>query len=229
MTFGGVWQITDDLSAEIQYYDIEYTDRIETLSLNDILLINNANGGNTAAVTRQANGKIESIQAGLQNTAALNTSGVDFMVRYGLGTERAGNFTFDLQWTHVLEYERVTTDPLTGDDITSDLLGGYDFPEDRATFQLGWSLGDLYASWRTNYIGGQDPSGSSGESLDDTMYHNAQVGYYLPWDGEITLGIRNIFEEEIQFYSGGPAWRGFNYFLYSPEGRTWYAKYTQNF
>ena len=229
MTFGGVWQITDDLSVEVQYYDIEYTDRIESLSLNDILLLNNAAGGNTPAVTRQANGKIESIQAGLQNSAELNTSGVDIMARYGLGTDRAGNFTFDFQWTHVLDYERVTTDALTGDPISTDLLGDWGFPKDRATFQLGWSLGDFFGAWRTNYIAGQKRPGSSGVDLDAVMYNNAQLGFYLPWDGEITVGVNNIFEEEIQFYSGGQAWRGFDYFLYNPDGRSWWVKYEQNF
>lgn len=229
MTFGGVWQITDDLSMEVQYYDIEYTDRIESLSLNDILLLNNAAGGNTPAVTRQANGKIESIQAGLQNSAELNTSGVDIMARYGLGTDRAGNFTFDFQWTHVLDYERVTTDALTGDPISTDLLGDWGFPKDRATFQLGWSLGDFFGAWRTNYIAGQKRPGSSGVDLDAVMYNNAQLGFYLPWDGEITVGVNNIFEEEIQFYSGGQAWRGFDYFLYNPDGRSWWVKYEQNF
>ena len=229
MTFGGVWQITDDLSMEVQYYDIEYTDRIESLSLNDILLLNNAAGGNTPAVTRQANGKIESIQAGLQNSAELNTSGVDIMARYGLGTDRAGNFTFDFQWTHVLDYERVTTDALTGDPISTDLLGDWGFPKDRATFQLGWSLGDFFGAWRTNYIAGQKRPGSSGVDLDAVMYNNAQLGFYLPWDGEITVGVNNIFEEEIQFYSGQQAWRGFDYFLYNPDGRSWWVKYEQNF
>jgi outer membrane receptor for ferrienterochelin and colicin len=61
------------------------------------------------------------------------------------------------------------------------------------------------------------------------MYNNAQLGFYLPWDGEITVGVNNIFEEEIQFYSGGQAWRGFDYFLYNPDGRSWWVKYEQNF
>ncbi len=230
MTFGAVWQVTDDLSLEVQYYDIEYTNKIVSVSLNDILLLNQAAGGNTPNVTRGPDGKIESIQAGLQNFLEQNTNGIDVMARYALNTERAGNFTFDLQATKVLEFTDIDKDALTGEEIPLEREGNFDYPDVRANWTMGWSLGDIYAAWRANYIAGQDATSSSFTDLDSIVYHNLQLGYYLPWDGEISVGVRNVTDEEVEFYTGSAGgWRQYNQTLYSPEGRTWYFRYKQNF
>ena len=231
MTFGGVWNITDDLSVEIQYYDIEYENKIVGVSLNDILLLNQAAGGTTAQVVRNSSGTIEYIQSGVQNFLKQETNGVDFVANYGLNTNGVGNFSFSLQATHVIEFTDVDKDALTGAEIPLERAGNWGSPDWRANWTMGWSLGNFFASWRANYIGKQDKTSgaASAEDLDAVTYHNLQAGWYAPWDGEITVGVRNVADEDIQFNFGSPSWRGYDYFLYSPEGRTWYARYKQNF
>jgi len=59
--------------------------------------------------------------------------------------------------------------------------------------------------------------------------HNLQFGAYLPWQGEIVVGIRNVTDNEIETYTDDMAWRNYSATLYNPEGRTWFVRYTQDF
>ncbi len=228
MNFGFVWQITDDLSFEAGWYDISYVDRIAALSLDEIMRFNDQAGGNTPAVIRGSNGQVESIQGGVQNFLETETSGIDFAISYVLDTNSIGRFTFTTDASYVLEYINVDTDD-DGNDIRRNIAGERGLPNFRANHLTQWSYGDFFASWRMNYIAGQDAPSDAFNAMDAVLFHNLRVGYNLPWDAEIAFGVRNVTEELPQYYTDTPAWRNYNQTLYNPYGRELSVRYKQDF
>ncbi len=229
MNFGVVWQITDNLSVEAGWFDIVYEDRISSVSINDILLINQQAGGTTPSVVRGPDGKIISIQSGVQNYLGTETSGFDFAATYMLDTNSIGRFDFTFDATYVTNFVNIDLDS-DGNEVHFNRAGEYGFPDLRANIMTVWQLGDFFASWRMNYISGQDaPDSASFVDLDAVLYHNLRVGYNLPWDAEIAVGARNLTEEKTQYFTGTPAWRNYDTTLYDPSGRTLYVQYKQTF
>ena len=230
MNFGFVWQITDDLSFEAGWFDIVYQDRIASVSVNQILLLDQESGGNSPSVVRGPDGKIVSIQSGVQNYLQTETSGIDFALNYTLDTSSLGRFDFNADLTYVTDYVNVDFDD-DGNLVRQNLAGEFGFPDIRANVQSAWSYGDFYASWRMNYIAGQNSPSPSINARDAVLTHNLTVGYYLPWEAEITLGARNVTDESIQFNTDTPAWRSYGTTLYTNliEGRTLFARYKQDF
>ncbi len=228
MNFGFVWQITDDLSFEAGWYDISYTDRIAAISLDEILRLNDEAGGSTPAVTRGANGQVESIQGGVQNVLHTITNGVDVAVRYTLDTAGIGRFDFATDASYVIEYTNVDVDD-DGNEVRRNLAGERGLPNFRLNHTTTWSYSDFFASWRMNYIAGQDAPSDAFLAMDAVLYHNVLVGYNLPWDASITLGARNVTDEGTQYYTDTPSWRNYNQTLYDPSGRTLYVRYKQDF
>jgi outer membrane receptor protein involved in Fe transport len=225
LSIGFVWQVTDNFSVEAGWYDIEYVDKIVGIGVNDILLLNQAAGGDTSNVVRDNQGKIVSIQSGTINLDSQETDGIDVAISYALNTDSWGSFAFRADATKVLNF----TD--SDNDSSIERTGEFDYPDLRANSTLSWSLGNWYAAWRMNYIAGQDAPEDSTSfiNIDSRVYHNLQVGYHLPWDAEMTLGARNVSKEKVQFYTDDGGWRNYNSQLYTPEGRTMYFKYKQSF
>ncbi|WP_196137404.1 TonB-dependent receptor domain-containing protein [Aliikangiella sp. G2MR2-5] len=221
--FGVVWNATDDWSLELGWYRIDYFDKIVNISINELMLLDQVAGGTSTAVTRGSDGKITSIQAGTANLARQKTSGWDFATAYNIETD-IGKFVVKADLTRVIDYMSVDSDG-NGRDAT----GLLDLPEMKANAQVSWSKDDYYAAWRMNFIKGQDATSASYVDIDNVMTHNIQFGMYTPWNGEAVIGIRNLTDEDTQYYTGSAGWRNYNTTLYSPEGRTLFFRYTQSF
>ncbi len=220
LTAGVVWNATDDLSFELSYYSIEYFDRITNVSLDDILRLDFESGGTSSNVTREPSGQIQSIQSGTINLERLDTAGFDIGVAYNFDTS-IGDWAIVADATFVKEYGLVDQGQLL------DRVGRFGLPEKRGNVRTSWSSGDLFASWRMNYIDGQDSTSSSFLDRDAVIYHHLQFGVNTSWDGKFVLGVKNATDEKTQFNTGNPAWRSYDTTLYDPVGRTWFVRYEQ--
>jgi iron complex outermembrane receptor protein len=223
---GIVWSPLDDLSVSFDWYDIEIEDQITgTLSQRNfddelILRQRGASGTTVGRVTRKNNGRVDFVDGTNDNVARTETDGFDVEASYGFSFTRIGDFRTTLQWTHVNEYERDFGDGLgPGDPNFFD-------PRDRATFGVNWALGDFSANVIGNYI--SSSSIDAGEvALDDLTTWDVQLGYATPWNGQVTIGARNIFDKDPptsrdlggSFYSNG---------LHDVYGRVPYFRYEQD-
>jgi iron complex outermembrane receptor protein len=228
ISVGAVWNVTDDLVVEAQWYSIEYYDKITNVSLTQILLEDQAQNGNSTPVTRGPNNQIESIQSGTINQDEQNTFGWDFAVSYNMDTS-VGQFTIKGDLTRTSAMEFVSVDPATLEQSVYNSIEDHDWPKMKANLQVSWSKDDYYAAWRSNYIAGQERPNDNFRDIDAVVYHNVQFGMYTPWDGEVVVGIRNLLDTEVEMYTDTVAWRNFSPTLYSPEGRTWTLRYEQKF
>ena len=195
---GFVWSPLDDLSFSFDWYDIEIEDEISTpdaqQQFDDEFRLRQAGatGNNVGNVTRRNNGFAESVDNFTTNFASTETDGFDVEASYGFSFARFGDFQTSLQWTHVNEYERDFGD---GQGKRDPLI--FD-PKDRAQMAVNWALGDFSANVIGHYMSSSSIVFDEEfvQDLDDMTTWDVQVGYSTPWNGTVTIGARNVFDED---------------------------------
>jgi len=138
---------------------------------------------------------------------------------------RFGDLQTTVYWTHVLEYEE--SDP-NDPELTNHLDGEIFYPKDRVQLTLAWSMGDYTATIVGNYIGRQsgDPTCAPDDDecyLSSWTTWDVQVAWATPWNGQITVGARNVFDRD-------PAHSGSFYDNYQHDvfGRVPYVRWEQD-
>ncbi|RTR34170.1 TonB-dependent receptor [Shewanella atlantica] len=229
---GAIWNITDNFSSKVEYYNLSIDDVITFVSLSSLLKEEQSVGyGNLALgeIKRAGdnpNGKLLSATTPQVNGNGFDTSGIDFNLTYtGLETA-AGDFgsTFDL--TYVISYD----DEEYFDGPVNNQVGRNGMPEYRFTWVIDWSYGDHSASLLTQYIDGQAEKTDPNTyeligSLPSQTTFDASYTYMASWNGKFTFGVRNITNEDPVLDSD----LEYDSSLYNLYGRTYTASYTQRF
>ena len=96
----------------------------------------------------------------------------------------------------------------------------------RGTFALNWALSDFGANVTVNYMS-EATDESRGIELDSYTTVDLQVSYATPWNGQIAVGARNIFDEDppTSTQLGSPFYSGSLHDVY---GRVPYVRYSQD-
>lgn len=229
-TLGGVWNVTDNWNVELSYYAITYDNKIESVDVDDILR-DELREGSSEFVTRGPDGRIEYIESGVRNIATVETSGLDFVTAYNLETG-FGDWNFRVDLSHVLEFKK--QDNAEAEMV--DYAGLVDSPDLRGNLAVSWEYNDFQAAWTAVYIGSQsaqyyrDLSDWDGyEDYDDYFKHNLQFAYNHSYNGTITVGVNNVFDEEAPNYYNYADYRDVNVGLYDVLGRTFYLRINQKF
>jgi iron complex outermembrane receptor protein len=229
---GVVWNPLDDLTVALDYYNIELEDEIGVAPLQSLFdqefrARQAGQTGNTVgAVTRiPGNQFVDFVANNNTNIAKTETDGLELDASYLFSAGAAGDFRTQLLWTHVLEYERDN-----GDGLGKRRLEGTFDPENRASFNLGWSLGDFSANATWNYMDeaeNADDDSPVYAKVDDYSTVDLSFGYATPWNGQITVGARNIFDEDPPTSTniGSPFYTNYLHDVY---GRVPYVRYEQD-
>ncbi|WP_105258365.1 TonB-dependent receptor [Pseudoalteromonas sp. T1lg88] len=223
ISLGAVYTLNDNFDFEIDYYDIEVTDRIRAFSSQYILDSTIAGDPipSSFTVKRAPNGAIAEVVRGFGNDGTLETNGIDFKASARFDFGEAGALRSNLSYSWINDY---STD------------GGRNFVEDpgvpeyRATLATSYSIADFDIAWNMNVIGSQYEEIVDGEGeghVPTWVTHDLQVGYNAPWNGKFTLGAQNAFAKEPPLigYDG----RDYNFNLYNGFGRIVYLNYKQTF
>lgn len=230
LTLGGVWNATDNWNIELSYFSIAYENKIESISVNDILR-DEIKNGSSPYVHRGSDGKIEYIEAGVRNLATVETSGIDFVTAYNLETG-IGDFNFRLDLTHVLDFKKQDN----AESEMIDYAGFTDSPDWRGNFATSWKYDDFSAAWTVVYIGRQ--SADYYNQLEETdvyvdysnyFKHNIQFAYNHAYNGSITVGVNNVFDADAPNFYTYADYRDVNVGLYDVLGRTYYLRINQKF
>jgi iron complex outermembrane receptor protein len=231
-TAGFAWSPTNDLSLIADYYDITIDDQISGADPQDVfdeelrLRQAGASGPNVGDVTRNQRGWIEWFYFDYINKEKVETSGVDAEIAYSFSLGGVGDFSSTLRWTHVIEY--VEPDGFGG---TNDIAGEPGQPQDRGQLTLNWNRGDFAATLVGNYIGEQDmQDGEYKEWMDSFTTWDLQFSYSTPWNGQVTLGARNAFDQDPpQFENNeGENW-DYDITQHEAYGRVPYLRLEQDF
>lgn len=233
-SFGFAYEPVDWFNMTADYYNISIDNRIRQFSSS--ALINIDNRGETLPpgmrVVRDANGIITSIIRGSGNEGTYDVSGLDINLR--VNRELLGGvFSSGLQISHLLS-QKVDDD--------RELVKDPGLPENRAVFNSVYSYGKFSIAYNINMIGEQfddvdverDAEGNfiSQNKFDHVptwVTHDLQFNYHTPWNGQITIGARNIGAKAPPVDLGNVGSRDYDFNLYDGYGRVTYIRYKQTF
>jgi iron complex outermembrane receptor protein len=223
---GLVWNPLDDLSLALDWFNIELEDEVGLSSMQQLFDQEFAIDpsapatGTVDKVTRVGGGRVESLDRRSSNIAGRKTDGLDFEGSYGFSIGAIGDFRAGVQWTYVNEYERDEGDGQGYQD--PDFLD----PDNRGAASLNWALGDFSANVIWNYISSASID-SSEVQVDDYSTVDVNVAYATPWNGLVTIGARNVFDEDPPTSQniGSPYYSNYLHDVY---GRVPYIRYEQD-
>ena len=244
---GAAWQPSSMWRVSLDYWDIKQEDKIDEVPFGFIYDLECNNQASTvcqraAPVGSNTLGPLIELNSGFINIGEQSVSGLDLGANFAsdLG---AGTLTLGLEYSHLLEFERVELNSDATGFVTRDLTGEYEYPEDRFVLTGDYALEswDFYAA--VNYTGEfQDaPDADLDGTLDfdtvDTRDVEAFVTLNLQasWTGfeglTLSLGVENALDEEVPFAIGDGDVDVYGYVqnVHSPRGRFAYGKATYRF
>jgi iron complex outermembrane receptor protein len=235
---GFAFEPIDRLIFKADYWNIEVEDKVGSLSVQEIL----NNEDRFPDLVNRVNGQLTSpdafVRSNLQNLTLEEGSGLDLSVLYSVDTD-LGRFGIDLRTHYLLEYLRQSSalQPLCDD------AGTTSEPEWRSNLRLQWSRGDWESTVLVRHVGSTEDlvggrangtctiaEGGRVRSVDAYTQVDLQTSYHLNGGTRLTLGIRNLFEEEPPFSeiaAGG--WPWFDQALYDITGRSFYLRADHRF
>lgn len=234
ITAGFVLEPIKNLVFSLDYYNVEVKNQISALEASTIF---ESPDKYKDKFVRKADGSIDYIITTMQNMGNLKTQGFDVSLNYLTPVTSTGRFGFGIDGTYVTKYEY--QNEKDGEWISS--LGVY--KDDGPTIRwkhvanLNWSYEDWSLNFQQQFTRGYKDQNS--ENLDDG-YKNHRVSDYTLYNVsgtyrgfknlDLTLGIKNIFDEEP---AASNTLENFQY-GYDPRfgdvtGRTYFARGTYKF
>ncbi|MEM9667846.1 MAG: TonB-dependent receptor [Pseudomonadota bacterium] len=237
---GITYEPIENLVFDFDYYNFAFDDAITQVNFQALVLANPVDtrvfegGIATQPCTAEftvvcragdpAVGAITQVNTNFTNAEAIDTSGLDFSVRYTHDAGRWGTFSPSLEGTFIIDYDIV--DPTAGD---IDGEGNRNFtnigaptPRLRANLGLTYGNGPFFYNFFARYIGELDDDQNPGALVGDQTRFDMQWGVNLAefidlTDSAVfTIGVTNLTNEEPPFVNTGG---GFESRVHDPRGR----------
>ena len=219
---GFVWSPTfarnagwsDGITISIDYFDLQIDDAIQGRDPVEVLIacVETLDQFFCDLVPRSPSGGIEFIDNQLQNIGSVETSGFDIAISYVAPETRLGQFSLDVNATHLNEYIERTL-KTDGSFFSADRTGtetfetfARAFPDWRAVTNVGWNKdrwsANLAFRWADkltlpNGCEGFTPMGGSA-ILESVMFTDLQIRYDPSFAGDaltLAVGFNNLFDE----------------------------------
>ena len=186
---GVVVEPIPSLSFSVDYFNIEIEDVVTSLSLSQVLELENVGTLPSGVVVRRggrtgnARGRLISIDNVYANLAVREITGFDLRLHYEIDLGD-GLVSIDVEATKLDEYE-LTPNPF---DPPTDILDGTGSPDRRAAVTARWNRDTLTLNYIWRFIG---PHGNY------SSHHTSDlIGVYgFRWGGEVAGGVRNLMDE----------------------------------
>jgi iron complex outermembrane receptor protein len=240
INIGAVYSITDNIDISLDYYDIDITNEVSSLSTQDVYDLEllgllgdpedpNDNPSQYAGASVDRNGAGPSgtsllVTAPMANLDGFDSNGFDFKLNAFFELGSIGDLRTKLEWTEVLEYN---TPDIIGFDRVN-VVGRAGLPERKLNAALNWSISNHALNLNVNYTESTaeetdtDATGTVfypvGE-LDSYTIVNMSYVYSSPWNLDLSAGINNIADVDPVLDSD----LGYDDTLYSRMGRVYFA------
>jgi outer membrane receptor protein involved in Fe transport len=238
---GVQWKPTSSLQFALDYWDIKQDKKIEKAIPGPIV----ANFCTTQSSTvceraaphpGEALGELLNVNATFANAGQQHVNGIDLAAytNWDLGP---GSLAVNLDYTRMLKFERAL--PLadgTGYQVR-DIVGKYEYPEDRAVLTGDYSTEAWGVNATVNYIGSFADLNGSPDYFDSTRNVSSWTtvnlqARYTGFQGlTIAVGADNVFDEFPPFAIGDGDTDLYGYVsgVHDPRGRFLYGKVTYKF
>ena len=215
-----------NFSLSVDYYNIRIRNAVNTATATEIaelcvdqptlnnpfcanIFRSNAAGPSRGFVLGDGNDPAQRIGfiSGPQNVAVLETSGVDFSVRYAIETSKMGRFDLGLVGSYLEEYNFT---PSIGADIEDDRLQQFN-PKWRGNASVDWTLDALTVNYTLVYQSGTqrfepaqlvanpDLADPKFFKLKELWDHNIRVAYDVNDQFNIYAGVNNLTDQKPDF------------------------------
>ena len=176
------------------------------------------------------------------NIGEQTTNGVDLSV-YFRNELAGGDFFVGLDYSRMLEFQKVELNSDGTAFVERDLTGEYEYPEDRFVLTGDWGFETWGVRATVNYIGSfQDQPDvdfdavldyDSNDTRDVDAFTTVNLqGRYTGFEGlTLAIGVDNVFDEEPPFAIGDGDTDLYGYVsgLHDPRGQFFYGKATYRF
>ncbi|QYK06514.1 TonB-dependent receptor plug domain-containing protein [Shewanella zhangzhouensis] len=255
-TAGFVYSHDIGFSASVDYFNIEITNGIGTAGTDNVVSAcwNSANfssplcdlikgpsltgdAPHPTSPYRTALGPVAGILLTNANLSTFETSGYDFDLSYKTDIGE-GQFSALLNGTYLEQYDYL---PYEGADLVS-AAGKVAadqwettlavFPRLRANLSLNYTMDNWSVSWQTRYQSEGEDYFASEDNLDNIAdaiwYHDVQGTYFAMDNLSLTVGVRNLFDEEAPYISNNQDMNTIPV-SYDTAGQYWYARVNVKF
>lgn len=246
-TVGFVWDLTEQMSISVDYYNIELKDAVGDISgllfrnEADCLLGQTRDGQPvdpnsstcqfyTALVERAGSGgladeQVEQFRSFPINQSLNKTSGIDAAWRYELDTDRWGSFGFQLNWTHVLKLDFQEFEG-------GDMINVRDHPQyfnfrSRINGTVSWEKNDWRAAaYYTRW--GSLPNWAETGRIAPYILWNLNVAKKITDKATVGVYVNNVFDK---LHPRDDTFNTYPYFwrAYSPIGREVFVQFDYKF
>lgn len=225
MNIGLLWSPTDNFAAKLDYWSIDYTNKITKASAQGVVQRTPA-----AANVVRTGGTLVGVVTPYFNASSVDTDGIDIELSYAMDTN-VGQLSLGMNATHMLSYDI----PIAG--VTTDVVGEFNrtnfatsLPETKAVFSANLSNGSHSVAAYIRHIASYKTSAptASGIALGftsnigsfDTM--DVQYNYTMitsqSEELKFTAGIKNAFDEDVPMFENGTDW-SYDSRQHDPRGR----------
>ena len=232
MSLGFIWNISDAIDLTLDYWTINYNNRIEVESAQ-VLLNNNPFG---ARITRNQFGELIAVSTSYFNEERTEVEGLDIALNIFKSTQY-GDFSYSVKATELSKF--LTPEDTDGDErsIMVNRVGKFNYdanthslPKLRLNSFLSWTINDLTFGINSRYLDGYSNERSIPSSATSLGYTN-QIKSFLVHDFSITksfqlrggalevgLGVMNAFNKNAPLLYDAPDF-SFDTRLHDPRGR----------
>ena len=249
-TYGVVWDVMDNWSLSVDYWNIELKNAISTVGEDEVLAAEagcatgltvtgdtylNPNTGSapdseycalmTARVHRDGpNNAITMVEVGPFNKAGMRREGIDLATRYRLATG-LGNFTFALNYTNLLKASERASEASDWSNGKDGAHHGSDW-HTKTRASIGWDKDN----WNAMLLATRLPQRRSG-NFELNGYLPAQVIYNLTAGYRITdsIGVNFAVSNLTDKVYSDPAAGDYVYYRGNPTGREVSLEYVWKF
>ena len=225
--FGLIWDLSENLNFAMDYWTIDYKDRLE-LEGAQTKLFSDPNGPD---VTRNQFGTLVAVNTTFFNEKRTEVKGIDLSLSYFKETEKIGSFDLSIKATNLFDF-------LTPDgEVMVNRVGRFNYaahthslPRLKLNAFLDWTYGNTRYSLIGRYVDGYKNLRVIPEASLANGYTN-KVGSFLVFDiaavrliefkdQQLTLGISliNAFDESAPLLYNAPDF-SFDTRLHDPRGR----------
>ena len=232
MNLGFIWNISDAVDLTVDYWAIDYKDRIEVESAQ-VLLNNNPSG---ASITRNQFGELIAVSTSYFNEETTEVKGLDIELNVFKSTQY-GDFSYAVKATELSEFLTPEHNDGEGHSTMVNRIGKFNYdahthslPKLRLNTFLSWSINDLTLGMNSRYLDGYSNERAiplSAVSLGYTnqikslLVHDFSItkSFQLPKGTfEIGLGVMNVLDKKAPLLYDAPDF-SFDTRVHDPRGR----------
>lgn len=208
------------LRLSVDYFQTDIEDKIDSLTVQQVIDLERIGAPipdgiviNRADPSNGVPGVIIDMTLPVANITEQTIRGIDLRSNYEFETS-IGVFTTSLQVSHLLEFNENGIERIDVDDF---------HPETNANLGFRWAWNNYAANLNNHYI-----SEHGDGAYDSYLSHDLTLNWAAPWDGEVTVGVRNLTDEDpiLKF---GVDWDADALELYDVAGRTTFVNYKHTF